>query len=342
MKTKDSYGFVKVLRLNKEKEKCQLDEEVFNFLKVLSLNNQNTKTTKNKSLPTIESAKASPVAKKKCGLTENIKDDFELKNKARKGLLYILNKMSNGKSCPEIKNYFKEMKSPVHETLREKRISNFNLNEYEGRKSLIKKMESKTRINMESLNGDKKEKISMNVFQLSNNNNVFNKEINPHKIKFDKNEPREKNTQYYNEKIYILKQFQEEYSLHELCLFYPEEIVESVLHKFQKLHKKKKKTKRKTQIFNKLEAGSSNDSCSKLNRTDEIDKNVRKSILKPLQEPNEKKVKFINNKSPTSKFDLNSKSKFGAGCIKLEVLEYDKTKALNNSNKNLKYSNGKL
>lgn len=44
------------------------------------------------------------------GLNENIHIDFERKNKARRSLLYLLNKMSGGTFCPQIVNYFKEIR----------------------------------------------------------------------------------------------------------------------------------------------------------------------------------------------------------------------------------------
>ena len=44
------------------------------------------------------------------GLNENIHIDYERKNKARRSLLYLLNKMSGGTFCPQIVNYFKEIR----------------------------------------------------------------------------------------------------------------------------------------------------------------------------------------------------------------------------------------
>ena len=44
------------------------------------------------------------------GLNENIHIDFERKNKARRSLLYLLNKMSGGTFCPQIVEYFKEIR----------------------------------------------------------------------------------------------------------------------------------------------------------------------------------------------------------------------------------------
>ena len=44
------------------------------------------------------------------GLNENIHVDYERKNKARRSLLYLLNKMSGGTFCPQIMDYFKEIR----------------------------------------------------------------------------------------------------------------------------------------------------------------------------------------------------------------------------------------
>ena len=43
-------------------------------------------------------------------MNDNIHIDFERKNKARRSLLYLLNKMSGGTFCPQIIDYFKEIR----------------------------------------------------------------------------------------------------------------------------------------------------------------------------------------------------------------------------------------
>ena len=44
------------------------------------------------------------------GLNENIHIDYERKNKARRSLLYLMNKISGGTFCPQINDYFKEIR----------------------------------------------------------------------------------------------------------------------------------------------------------------------------------------------------------------------------------------
>lgn len=99
-----------------------LKEDIYNFLENISKNknavNNNYFANKKKNfrkfvfeepqnLETIheDKVKAAKIGDSK-GLDDNIWNDFDTKSKARKGLLLLLNKMSNGSFCPEIKTYF--------------------------------------------------------------------------------------------------------------------------------------------------------------------------------------------------------------------------------------------
>jgi hypothetical protein len=51
---------------------------------------------------------------KASGLNDNIQADYEYKNKARKGLQYLLYKMSGGNLCSNIKEYYQELRDKVY------------------------------------------------------------------------------------------------------------------------------------------------------------------------------------------------------------------------------------
>ena len=89
--------------------KARIDQNIINYLNQI---NEKGKLKKISSLNEIK-------AEKKIfnnnniiytGLNENIHIDYERKNKARRSLLYLLNKMSGGTFCPQIMDYFKEIR----------------------------------------------------------------------------------------------------------------------------------------------------------------------------------------------------------------------------------------
>jgi hypothetical protein len=91
-----------------------VNDEIYNYLvdtKNGIYSNNKKKYKKNgfeEDLDTIpEDKKINPIPVK--GLDDNNNNDHELKSKARKGLLLLLNKMSGGSFCPDINKYFKKL-----------------------------------------------------------------------------------------------------------------------------------------------------------------------------------------------------------------------------------------
>ena len=63
-------------------------------------------------------------------LNEDITNDKDKRFTAKKGLLYLLNNLSNGTFCPDIEDYFKKMKEKKVEEFRDKidnDLNNFNI-----------------------------------------------------------------------------------------------------------------------------------------------------------------------------------------------------------------------
>ena len=85
--------------------KTRIDQNILNYLTQV---NEKSKLKKLSSLNEVKSEKTQPNTYN--GLNDNIHIDFERKNKARRSLLYLLNKMSGGTFCPQIVDYFKEIR----------------------------------------------------------------------------------------------------------------------------------------------------------------------------------------------------------------------------------------
>ncbi len=90
---------------NKRNSKARIDPNIINYL------SQANEKGKLKKLSSLKEGKAEILPHNTySGLNENIHLDHERKNKARRSLLYLLNKMSNGSFCPQIIDYFKEIR----------------------------------------------------------------------------------------------------------------------------------------------------------------------------------------------------------------------------------------
>ena len=87
--------------------KLRVEQNIIKYL------NQANEKGKLKKISTINEAKIEWVLQNKNNyncLNENVHIDFERKNKAGRSLLYLLNKMSGGTFCPQIVNYFNEIR----------------------------------------------------------------------------------------------------------------------------------------------------------------------------------------------------------------------------------------
>ena len=89
----------------RQNSRVKIDQNILNYLSQV---NEKGKLKKISSLNEAKDGKISSNTYN--GLNDNIHIDFERKNKARRSLLYLLNKMSGGTFCPQIIDYFKEIR----------------------------------------------------------------------------------------------------------------------------------------------------------------------------------------------------------------------------------------
>lgn len=86
---------------NKRKSSIQINQNTFNFF------NKGNEGSKTKTSSVLIDKKTEKINN---SLYENCKADFEKKNKAKRCLLYLLNIKSKGTFCPQIVEYFKNIK----------------------------------------------------------------------------------------------------------------------------------------------------------------------------------------------------------------------------------------
>jgi hypothetical protein len=86
---------------NKRKSSIQINQNMFNFF------NKGNEGSKTKTSSVLSDKKTEKINN---SLYENCKADFEKKNKAKRCLLYLLNIKSKGTFCPQIVDYFKNIK----------------------------------------------------------------------------------------------------------------------------------------------------------------------------------------------------------------------------------------
>ena len=86
---------------NKRKSSIQINQNTFNFF------NKRNEGSKTKTSSVLSDKKTEKINN---SLYENCKADFEKKNKAKRCLLYLLNIKSKGTFCPQIVEYFKNIK----------------------------------------------------------------------------------------------------------------------------------------------------------------------------------------------------------------------------------------
>ena len=86
---------------NKRKSSSQINQNMFNFF------NKGNEGSKTKTSSVLSDKKTEKINN---SLYENCKADFEKKNKAKRCLLYLLNIKSKGTFCPQIVEYFKNIK----------------------------------------------------------------------------------------------------------------------------------------------------------------------------------------------------------------------------------------
>ena len=114
-----------------------INPEIINYIQIVQSDKDNDKSkqtyTHKNSIPSsyerminkkITKFQTAPL------LNEDITNDKDKRFTAKKGLLYLLNNLSNGTFCPDIEDYFKKMKEKKVEEFRDKidnDLNNFNI-----------------------------------------------------------------------------------------------------------------------------------------------------------------------------------------------------------------------
>jgi hypothetical protein len=242
------------------------NEEIYNYIQQIkpyvNTKDKAKNLNKNKQLEIIpeDKVKSGLTREANKGLTDNILNDYETKNKARKGLLYLLNNLSSNQFCPEIKTYFQELKDSHHLKLEQENNAQqgrkvFDNNKNFMRQNFIERHDTikDSTAREHSIRDDDIYKI--NNFNRGTNTNTKGGEKNTNSQgnnssnkpiqftfkkrtkNFDKENDR-KNTEgcpaddgdfYFKEKTY-----KEDFQFKELLLFYDEHEVENSRRKYQK------------------------------------------------------------------------------------------------------------
>ena len=198
-KSKKGITIKEVVRRN---SKMPIDQNLLNYL------NQINEKSKLKKISSLNEEKYKNILANNhnynysnyTGLNENIHIDCERKNKARRSLLYLLNKMSGGTFCPQIIDYFKEIRE-------------------------IKKQEEQLKEVKEEDNEnetiDKPSKKNNSLLQnLKSKNNILNYKFNKKNGKDNKNEEKEANI--------ISKKYMDDFGLKDLEEFIDSDEIDKI------------------------------------------------------------------------------------------------------------------
>ena len=161
---------------NKRKSSIQINQNTFNFF------NKGNEGSKTKTSSVLSDKKTEKINN---SLYENCKADFEKKNKAKRCLLYLLNIKSKGTFCPQIVEYFKNIKKTkikvedlgeiIEKDLENQEKIKPNIEEKKPREFTSKFktqiMEKQTGINFINLKNDENKEKEENINQ---ENNIIN------------------------------------------------------------------------------------------------------------------------------------------------------------------------
>jgi hypothetical protein len=291
---------------------------------------------KNKQLETIpeDKVKTSKVNALK-GLTDNILNDYETKDKARKGLMYLLNRMSGNTFCPEIREYFEELKEN-HIVQKEnmnrrdsgKKIIDLANNKSLKRQNFIEKFDpnvagnkdlKKDKSNEEDIfkinfRPSNKGKATLTVLknneaQESNSNNITS---NAMRLTFSKKRTKTVNKQdKFDNNYFQAKAYKNDIIEKELFLYYSDEEVENTNKFLQNTKKKptikresisKKKRKKIVKFKELIEKSHANTQIQTLNE--------KSSKFKgPSQKNIPVDINQLKNKYPNELSNINEKNK---------------------------------
>ena len=178
---------------------------------------------------------------KALGLNDNIQYDYEYKNKARKGLQYLLYKMSGGNVCRNIKDYYKELRDKgsgdiTHQSRKDIKRSTENNNKNLRRQNLFDKFSKRDSVKSE-------EAFKLNFNRSQEKNNIKSNAI-PQAIIPKKRNKKKKSVRIISSTSELnYKTFQNDINTDELRFFYSDKEIEQAKRKFVSKNPKKNKNK---------------------------------------------------------------------------------------------------
>lgn len=222
----------------------QINHEIISYITKIQTEQERYKTKVNFSQTASDLADKKPQSQY-IGLNDNIHIDADKKSKARRSLLYLLNNLSGGSFCPEIIDYFEELKkvkindqmnivTALNESVRKTPKLNDSIN--------LKNPLTRTKTLKDQL-----------MSNSENANSTF-------KYNFKKREDMKENIDKIDEseELFGIKAFKNDYNLKEYEILYSVNEIENGLKKFQytkealakkRLRKKRDKSKKKKNTF---------------------------------------------------------------------------------------------
>lgn len=199
-------------------DNTQIMDEVYQFLEGIRIRQTKFNKTNKKPTPVeIEASHNDRKNTKLIGINDNIHEEFEQKEKARKGLLYILNKVSNNTFCPEINDYFNNKNE---KNLRE---SGSYFNKKESKKNIFESKHFDVNDNSKSANRPNA--------KILNSNYNSNPLVNPSLITFKKRQLRKDKNKTEKNKLKLMKNYVEDRLDQELNLFFSDNEIENTKNK---------------------------------------------------------------------------------------------------------------
>lgn len=225
----------------------QINHEIISYITKIQTEQDRYKTKVNFSQTTSDLADKKPQSQY-IGLNDNIHIDADKKSKARRSLLYLLNNLSGGSFCPEIIDYFEELKK-------------VKINDQMNIAAALNESVKKTPKLNDSINlKNPLTRTKTLKDQLMSNNENANSTF---KYNFKKREDMKENIDKIdeNEELFGIKAFKNDYNLKEYEILYSVNEIENGLKKFQytkealakkRLTKKRDKSKKKRNTFAEL------------------------------------------------------------------------------------------
>lgn len=228
-------------------------QEIYSFLESVKptlARDRGRGVNRNKPNEIINEEKEKSKYQKAMGLNDNIQADYEYKNKARKGLQYLLYKMSGGNVCKNITEYYKELCDKIS-----------GENAHPSRKDIKRSTENNTNSNSKNLRRQnlfdkfsKRDSVkSEEVFKL--NFNKTDKGLNknsglPQGIIPKKRNKKKKSRINTFIPFQFYKKFESDLREEELKYFYSDKEIEQAKQKFVSKNPKKNKSKGHNNIKN--------------------------------------------------------------------------------------------